>query len=460
MMSEKKSINRRNFLAGSTAALAAGSLSTGQALAATPTPSAKYDSTPVLDTVDVLVVGGGPAGIGATLAAKRQGVKCLIVESYSFFGGSAVWGLGKPMEQMRPGSKPRSAIHELLLKHLTNLGSQAARIDGHNVYPNVHFLKAAVVDALDEAECPYYVHVQAADAVVEGNRVTGVILATKQGLMRVNAKVVLDCTGDASIASFAGATTVSQGSASAPMSLTAAYIDVDVSSEKTSDITGAFDSTRQKYPLLPKTVQGLKQVSNCSFGYMDHSGTSGFGSLDPLDPVQRSEAECKSRRQVLQMEHAMRESSTTTLQDIDICEGAPQVCVPLPRRVKGLYTLSKQDVAKGTDFPDTIALRYEMVNNALVNCGVPYRAMVPESLDGILNAGSGISAARGAVSTAAGNCMATGHAAGLAAAMSVKQGIMPRELKVAELQGALRKDDVDLTMGSKTQENISSDRKA
>jgi len=441
-MSDKKAINRRYFLAGSGAALVAGSLTGCQVNEeASPTSSANYDSTPVLDTVDVLVVGGGPAGIGAALAAKRQGVKCLVVESYSFFGGSAVWGLGKPMEQMRPGSKPRSAIHELLLKHLTDLSSQAARIENHSVYPNVHFLKAAIVDALDEVECPYYVHVQAADAVVEDNRITGVILATKQGLMRVSAKVVLDCTGDASIASFARASTLSEDSPSAPLSLTAAYIDVDVSSVKTGDITSAFDSARQKYPLLPKTVHGLKQVSNCSFGYMDHSGTSGFGSLDPLDPVQRSQAECKSRRQVLQMEHAMRESSTTALQDIDICEGASQVCVPLPRRVKGLYTLTGQDVAKGADFPDTIALRYEMVNNALVSCGVPYRTMVPEDVDGILIAGSGISADSSAVSTAAGNCMATGHAAGLAAAMSVRQGIMPRDLDAAKLQEALRKND-------------------
>ena len=145
----------------------------------------------------------------------------------------------------------------------------------------------------------------------------------------------------------------------------------------------------------------------------------------------------------------MRESSTTALQDIDICEGAPQVCVPQPRRVKGLYTLTAKDVASGSVFPDAIALRYDVVNNALVSCGVPYRAMIPESLDGILVAGSGISAASSAVSTAAGNCMATGHAAGLAAALSVRKGIVPRELKVAELQDALRKDEVDLTMGNK-----------
>jgi len=59
-----------------------------------------------------------------------------------------------------------------------------------------------------------------------------------------------------------------------------------------------------------------------------------------------------------------------------------------------------------------------------------------------------------------GNCMATGHAAGLAAALSAKKGILPRELKVAEIQHALRKDEVDLTMGGKVQENVSKDRGA
>ena len=59
-----------------------------------------------------------------------------------------------------------------------------------------------------------------------------------------------------------------------------------------------------------------------------------------------------------------------------------------------------------------------------------------------------------------GNCVATGHAAGLAAAISAKRGIMPRDVKVAEIQDALRKDGVDLTMGGKVQENVPSDRKA
>ena len=93
---------------------------------------------------------------------------------------------------------------------------------------------------------------------------------------------------------------------------------------------------------------------------------------------------------------------------------------------------------------------------------VPYRAILPEKVDGLLTAGRSISATHVAMAAgkSMGNCVATGHAAGLAAALSAKQGIMPRELEVAKLQDALRKDEVDLTMGGKTQENVSKDRGA
>ena len=91
---------------------------------------------------------------------------------------------------------------------------------------------------------------------------------------------------------------------------------------------------------------------------------------------------------------------------------------------------------------------------------MPYRAILPEKIDGLLTAGRCISATHVAMAAgkSMGNCMATGHAAGLAAAISAKKGIVPREVKVAEVQDALRKDGVDLTMGGRIQKNISGDR--
>ena len=161
-----------------------------------------------LAQTDVLVVGGGPAGIGAALGAARAGAKTLLIESQGFFGGVAAWSLGMPINQMRPESKPRSVVHELLIQKLLAYGDQAVCIGQHQLYCNVDYLKVAVLDALDEVGCKYLVHLAAVDALVENDRVTGVVVGTKQGLAEISAKAVVDCTGDADVAFFAGAETM------------------------------------------------------------------------------------------------------------------------------------------------------------------------------------------------------------------------------------------------------------
>lgn len=155
-------------------------------------------------TTDVLVVGGGPAGIGAAVGAAKAGAKTLVLEDQAFFGGVAAWGLGMCMNQMRPFNEPRSFVHELLLKKLQAYGEQAVRLSTHQFFVNVDYLKAAVLDALDEVGCNYLVHAKAVDAIAEGNQVKGVVISTKRGLREVRARVVVDCTGDADVAYFAG----------------------------------------------------------------------------------------------------------------------------------------------------------------------------------------------------------------------------------------------------------------
>ena len=285
---------RRDFL--KRAGLGAGLAGSGMLGAASPSgaaedrvenPPAVRSKTKQLVKTDVLVVGGGPAGIGAALGAARTGVKTLLIESCGFFGGVAAWSLGMPINQMRPESKPRSVVHELVIDKLLAYGDQAVYIGQHQLYCNVDYLKVAVLDALDEVGCKYVVHLSAADALMEGNRVTGVVVPTKQGLATISAKVVVDCTGDADVAYFAGAETMME----------------------------------TEEPRMPNTML-LAMAAGKSMG----------------------------------------------------------------------------------------------------------------------------------------NCVATGHAAGLAAAMSARKGIVPRELKVGQLQDALRKDGVDLTAGGKVQENVSGDR--
>ena len=151
---------------------------------------------------------GGRRVLARPWERLEPGARTLLIESCGFFGGVAAWSLGMPINQMRPESKPRSQVHELLIQKLLAYGDQAVYIGQHQLYCNVDYLKVAVLDALDEAGCKYLVHLSAVDAMVEGNRVTGVVVGTKQGLAAIRAKVVVDCTGDADVAYFAGAETM------------------------------------------------------------------------------------------------------------------------------------------------------------------------------------------------------------------------------------------------------------
>ncbi len=189
------------------AGLGLGLAASGKLTTSTAHAAGSFKTKQLLKT-DVLVVGGGPAGIDAALGAARTGVKTLLIESCGFFGGVAAWSLGMPINQMRPESKARSVVHELLIEKLLAYGDQAVYIGQHQLYCNVDYLKVAILDALDEVGCKYLVHLSAAEALMEGNRVTGVVVSTKQGLATIRAKVVVDCTGDADVAYFAGAETM------------------------------------------------------------------------------------------------------------------------------------------------------------------------------------------------------------------------------------------------------------
>ncbi len=439
---------------------AVGKLSLGTAQAA-----AGLNSRQLLET-DVLVVGGGPAGIGAALGAARTGSRTLLIESCGFMGGVAAWSLGMPMNQMRPESKPRSVVHELLIKKLLNYGDQAVHIGEHQLYCNVDYLKVAILDALEEAGCKYLVHLAAVDALMEGNRVAGVVVSTKQGLATIRAKVVVDCSGDADVACFAGAETLME-TVEPRMPNTMLLNLANVTPEqlrgaKTREIA---KRARSKYPLIPNGwMRG--PVSNGHFYFSNHTGTRDIGQFDTTDPIGFSQAECVGRRQALQMTQAMREFGGEGLKNIELVGTSPRIAVRESRRLKGAYILTEEDAAKGNTFEDTIGWRsgyldlmgYKFTDMRIHD--VPYRSILPVKVDGLLTAGRSISATHIAMAAgkSMGNCVATGHAAGLAAALSAKKGIMPRELKVAELQDALRRDEVDLTMGGKIQKKVSKDR--
>jgi len=429
-------------------------------------PTAIRDQEAAVDTLcesDVLVVGGGPAGIGAALGAARGGANTLIVESHAFFGGIGAFCLGMPINQMRPGGKPRSVVHEVLIGKLLSYGDLAVRLGEHQLWCNVEYLKVSVLDALEEAGCRYLVHTRCVDTRVSGDRVTGVVVATKQGLAEIRARAVIDCTGDADIAFFAGAETMVEEGDLSPMTLCLNVSNVDMGEAQEfvgkRGMRSLADTARGKYPLLPERW-GLSRFPSSNTFYVNHAGTKTLGQFDGSDPWELTRAETLSRRQALQMVAAMREFGGEALRGLELIAAGPQVGVRETCRVKGCYVLTEEDAKVGRTFDDAIAWRSGFLDIGFVRFekmkihDVPYRAILPEKLDGLLVAGRCISATHVAASAgkSMGNCVATGHAAGLAAAMSSEKRCAPREISVSDLQDALRSDGVDLDRGGEEQD--------
>ncbi len=463
---EQRGVSRRRFLpvgmaaAGMAALSCKGSKTDGQAQSASTV--SKYTT---LDTTEVLVVGGGPAGIGAALGAARAGARTLLIENHSFFGGIGAWQVGMPLNQMRPEGKPRSQVHELLVQKLQAMGDQAVKLSVHGLLTNVEYLKVAVLDALDEVGAKYLVHVRAVDTIVEGNRVTGVVIATKRGLMALRAKVVVDCTGDADVAYYAGAETMMDPKELMPITLGLALTNIDTSKVQSEDILSTISRGKVKHPLITSGFMEMLPIANSHSWWINHAGTSDMGRVDATDPFERTMAECISRRQALQMVQALRESDNPALNQIEWVAAGPQVGVRETRRVKGVYVITEQDALAGKNFEDAVAWRAGFVDQGGIKCienfrmkihDVPYRALIPEKLDGLLVGGRCISTTHvgAGAGKAMGNCMATGHAAGVAAALSVQKSVMPRELKVSEVQGRLRSDGVTLEIKDRNQKNL------
>jgi flavin-dependent dehydrogenase len=177
-------VDRRGFLKQAGAALAAG----GMAAAAAKTSAAPQAPVAGTRKVDVLVCGGGPAGVGAALAAARAGRKVLLAERSGRLGGMAVQALVAPLM-----GRVDSPLVKEVIKRIGGYEVDACRLD----------LDYAAL--LQEAGAGLLLHAWACEALLEGKRVTGARLMTKQGLIDVQAAVTIDATGDGDVAAFAGA---------------------------------------------------------------------------------------------------------------------------------------------------------------------------------------------------------------------------------------------------------------
>lgn len=433
-----------------------------------------------LDT-DVLVVGGGAAGVAAAIVATRQGAKVTLLERYGFCGGGAVAGLSGTICGMyaatdNRAAAPRQVVHGFLdefVAALEHRGGLAEPVRYGKTFTRVHdplVWREAADALLTEAGVRILYHTTVTEALVEGGeRVEGVTAYTKEGAATVRAKVTVDASGDADVVAMAGLPSFvgQDGKVQNPTMIfrlmgvdterfLAAYGDDTIMGEEISALIREKDSgneyrlPRAKIWLFPTTRPG-ELLCNCTRVI----GADGR-ELNPLFASDFTEAEIEGRLQ-------MREYARFFRAHIAGCENSfvndtgVQVGVRQTRQAKGISLLRNVDILAAAKFRDGIARspwpielhsgakpRVEWLLDDVYE--IPYGCFVPERGEGLLTAGRCLSAEHEAVASArvTAQCFSYGHAIGHAAALAALEGVAPRDIDGADLRARLNRDGSQL----------------
>lgn len=297
-------------------------------------------------------------------------------------------------------------------------------------------------------------HSLVVDATREGDRITGVIAASKAGFYRLSARVVIDASGDADVAAAMGVPY--EGAADGPVqALTTTFrlIYVDVERARTvkkdtlhSLMEEASESGEYDLPRREGSVHITPLV-----GVMATNMTR-VVEVDPTDPLQLSEAESEGRRQAMEYFRFMKDM-VPGYERRELSRLSTQIGLRESRRIYGEYRLSQGDVLAARKFEDAVAqcgapieehhkgrdTRWEYLPEG-ETYQIPYRCLLPRGMRGLLVAGRCLSADHDAHASvrSMGQCMAMGQAAGTAAALAADSNTIPVEIPVSELQARLR----------------------
>lgn len=411
---------------------------------------------------DVVVAGGGPAGLGAAVAAAQNGANTFLVEQRAFLGGVAALGLWMPINRILIDGKPRAGFDNLLVKKLEQFGSEIMRVGEHEIHVHPEYLKLAAFEVLEDVGVTYLLHAKVADVIKRGNTVCGVVLESKSGRQSVDAKVVIDATGDGDVAALAGAEWLKgreEDRFLSPMTLLFAVGNVDMDRfdafrHDGGNLREILKQGAAEGYVVPEAV-GIDRATLPGIVSVNSSGTKALGSIDGTDVWDLTCAERHGRRQAVDFVRLMRDKAVPGFESCYLLFVSPQIAVRETRRIVGEYTLTEEDVTVGTRFDDVVAYRYGFLDVGYVLFrkmasphDVPYRCLVPKTVDNLLVAGRCISTTHISHSAgkSMGNQMAIGMAAGTAAALSVKHNLTPRQLDVKELQRVLIAQGMELDL--------------
>lgn len=391
-----------------------------------------FEALDLAAEAEVVVVGGGPGGLCAAIAAAEEGADTLLVERYGFLGGMATAGLVNPFMTWHAGGQPIiRGLFERIIGRLDELGGWAGPRQGSAF--DAELLKFVADDLCAETGVRLRLHTQLVAVDACDGRVQRIAVVGKSGLQAVRGELFIDGTGDGDLAAWAGAEVEigrDEDHLCQPMTLCFRMVGVNLDAiPSRTEINALYEAAKERGEIDNPRENVLFFFT--THDHEAHFNTTRVVKLDATSTEDLTAAELEGRRQVRQMVRFLR-AEVPGFADAWLQEMAPQIGIRESRRVMGDYVLTVDDVLEARKFDDGIARgSYSVDIHNPAGTGtvikrlppgeaydIPYRCLTPRGFDNLLIAARCISADHGAHSSlrVMPIVMAIGEAAGVAAA--------------------------------------------
>jgi ribulose 1,5-bisphosphate synthetase/thiazole synthase len=412
---------------------------------------------PIVREVDILVVGGGMAGSCAAIAAGRMGLNTLLIEYFGCPGGNSTTGLVNTFcgFYTKPNLVPvvKGVGGEIIQ---TMIERKSAKEKGWGLSFDPENLKLVLEEKMAEAKVGLLYYTQMVDPILENNVIKGALVENKVGRQAIMAKRVLDCTGDGDVCASAGVPFELGDGKGGFQACDMAFQLVNVGKEFDPDNytnlllaeaseairTGQYRMGRAQGIIMSIMIPGAYWVNMAGIPWV----------VNGIDPHQLTQATIDGRKVVRELHRFFRDK-IPGLDHSDVMQTAAKIGLRETRRVMGEHVLTADEVLQGKKFEDGVganAWPLETVSSqkrqfVFLNGDdfhtIPYRSLVPKKVENLLMAGRFVSCTHEAQASirVTGPASVMGQAIGTAAALSIKEGVTPRQLDVKLLQRELEK---------------------